>query len=131
VRAIWTWLDSFNLRFRYVVLFNGRPEKKARVNVKANDLLQEYFQVHNSYLYMPFCPFLTAGGKNLPPFQSPAELDKDMAIKGDVIIFCEQLVNGKTQLVKPDKWPTELYMKTVGNNENKIDPKTDSKKKRK
>jgi hypothetical protein len=117
---------------RYIMLFNGKPDKKAKPNVKANELLKEYFRVTSSYVYMPYCPYVVNGA--FPSDNKPV-LDRDVVVKGDVIIYCEQLVNGKMQLCKPEKWPTELYTKTIGhennNNNNNQNGKSSAKTKRK
>jgi hypothetical protein len=114
------------------MLFNGKPDKKAKPNVKANELLKEYFRVTSSYVYMPYCPHVVNGAF---PSENKPVLDRDVVVKGDVIIYCEQLVNGKMQLCKPEKWPTELYTKTIGhennNNNNNQNGKSSAKTKRK
>lgn len=98
------------------MLFNLAPAKNAKPNVKANELLQEYFRVSGSYVYMPHCPYVASGlsewnGHSLV-------LDRDLVVKGDVLIYHEQLVDGKMQLCKPEKWPMELYTKTVEHQNN-------------
>ena len=94
------------------MLFKGNVNKQAKPNVKANELLQEYFRVASGTVYMPFCPYTTESTNITAGLQKLVSLDRDFVVTGDVLIFCEQVVNGKSELVKPDKWPTELYTKT-------------------
>lgn len=95
------------------MLFKGTPSIWRLKNAKANELLQEYFRMMTDvdYLYMPYCPNVAEDSLTESVLHTTVSLKRDAVVLGDVIIYCEQFVNGKYQLVKPDEWPNELSIK--------------------